>query len=549
MKTKRLWGTLDPFLEPGPILGRRVANAQFLRFLLEADPYDEYHFFLADRGLREGLAAQLERLFPDLWGAGRLVLSDRRRLPEAVAASDFHCFHQSDCILRQPSLARLRNAVSRRIFPITGTTHSLSYVDYPARFLSHLWPGTTARDCIICTSRCGLEAVSRQFEALRDGFGLDKERFPAPRLERIPLGLDPDEFVEPSRQGREEARLALGLPQGSVLTLVFGRIAHYSKMDLLPLLRAFQRIFGQGADRNGMGLVLAGWVDEDDDFPQTLRRLAANIGLSLFLFERPDPERKAALFEACDIFASIADNPQETFGLTLLEAAAAGLPVVASDYDGYKDLVEHGTTGWLVPTTGLSATPEADLLAPLLPDNQYHLLLSQGLAVDTGGLAEAIGGLAAQPRLRLDMGRAGRKRVLEQFSWTEVIRRHVALWDELNALPVDEERARAARHPLHPEFGGLFGHYPTRTLEPGTLLTAGRTGQAFYRGQDFPLIYAGLENLVEEAALKTLVFLARKPVTAGELERRLGENAGLSSDRARFLLVWALKHDLLENAA
>lgn len=542
----RLWGTLDPFLEPGPVLGRRVANAQFLRFLLAADPFDEYHFFLADQGGREALGHQMERLFPEHWKAGRLKLLDRRLLPRAVAGADYHCFHQSDCILLQPHLARLRNACSRRIFPVTGPIHSLSYADYPARFLAHLWPGTTARDAIVATSSAGQGAVERLFAALRRDYRLDPEACPAPRLARIPLGVDPGEFPEPSLLAREEARRELNLPPGQVLALVFGRISHFSKMDLLPLLRACQRLLREGLDRNSLGLVLAGWVDEGDDFPETLKGLAANIGLPLFVFERPTEERKTRLFAAADIFVSLADNPQETFGLTLLEAAAAGLPVVATDYDGYRDLVLPGETGYLIRTTGPRATPEADLLAPLLPDNQYHLLLAQTLACDLEALASALSSLVAQPRLRRDLGRAGRERVLRDYAWPGIIARYTALWDELNAAPCDEAALRETRHPLHLDYAATFGHYAARSLESGQRLLAGRTGQAFYRGQDFPVVYAGLEGFVDNETLRTLVFLARKPIPAGDLEQRLAESAGLGPDQARFLLLWALKHDLLE---
>ena len=56
---------------------------------------------------------------------------------------------------------------------------------------------------------------------------------------------------------------------------------------------------------------------------------------------------------AADLFCSPADNLQETFGLSVLEAMASSLPVVASDWNGYRDLVVHGSTGWLVPCRDL----------------------------------------------------------------------------------------------------------------------------------------------------------------------------------------------------
>ena len=43
--------------------------------------------------------------------------------------------------------------------------------------------------------------------------------------------------------------------------------------------------------------------------------------------------------KSSDIFISIADNPQETFGLSLLNALVAGTPIIASDWSGYKDIV------------------------------------------------------------------------------------------------------------------------------------------------------------------------------------------------------------------
>ena len=53
---------------------------------------------------------------------------------------------------------------------------------------------------------------------------------------------------------------------------------------------------------------------------------------------------------ASDLFVSLSDNLQETFGITPVEAMAAGLPVVVSDWDGYKDTVVEGVTGYRVPT-------------------------------------------------------------------------------------------------------------------------------------------------------------------------------------------------------
>ena len=75
-------------------------------------------------------------------------------------------------------------------------------------------------------------------------------------------------------------------------------------------------------------------------------------------------------------------GPHETFGQTLQEAAASGVPVVAPAAGGPLDLVDHGVTGFLVPPG------------------------------DAPALAEAVARLAADPGLRAQQGRAARQKVL-----------------------------------------------------------------------------------------------------------------------------------------
>lgn len=537
-ETKRIWATLDPFFEPGPVLGRRVANAKFLRALLAADPYDEYRFFLGDADQVAGLRAHLDRIAPGLVEAGRVRLMDRRELPRRLAAEPVHCMHLSDCITSQPMAAALRNRYSRDIFPVTGTIHSLSCSTFGGQFLRHLWPGTTRRDAIVCTSRPGREAVGRFFDWLRRGHGLDPERFPAPALHRIPLAVDTDELCP----GPERAQ-----DGGPVRLLVFGRISHHSKMDLLPLLRALHRLVRQGMDPGAVELVLAGWVEEGDDFLPVLRAMAANAGLRLSIAARPSEAEKVALFRGADVFVSIADNPQETFGITLIEAGAFGLPVVASDYDGYRDIVVPGETGLLVPTIGPDRTDDIDLLAPITYDNQYHLLLAQRTAVEIPPLADALKPLIDSPETRRAMGEAARQRVTARYAWSVVVGQHVRLWDGLWGEPVDPAPLRRARHPLAMPYAELFGHFPTRTLDPAMMVRPGDTGEAFYRGRDFPALYSGLTGTIDPEIARKLVFLARKSVDTGTLIRNLVQTVpDVDETSAAAHVLWAIKHDILE---
>ncbi len=151
-----------------------------------------------------------------------------------------------------------------------------------------------------------------------------------------------------------------------------------------------QRLFSTGVKRDQVRIILAGWMDEEDDFPATLAQLAKNMELELNIIARPSDSIKLDLYRAADIFVSISDNPQETFGLTILEAGAMGLPVIASEYDGYRDLILDGETGILIETVGVEETSDLDIMAPLCFDNQYHLLMAQQTAVLTPQLADAL---------------------------------------------------------------------------------------------------------------------------------------------------------------
>lgn len=545
MSNKTIWGTLDPFYEGGEIMGRSVANESFLKTLLTLDPYDEYHFFLHDAALAAKVGGRISSDFPEIAQSGRLLFATRRELPVALEENDYHCFHLSDCINYMGWLAALRNARSRTIFPITGVTHSLSYARYMRDFLGHMWPGCTRRDCVVATSVTGVQVVERVYETLAANM-FHGNPPPRPSVRRIPLGVDAQALEPFPQEAREIARREIGIAPDECMLLVFARISHYSKLDLLPVLRAITRLAGHGIDPSKVRLFLSGWTVEGDDYPQVLADFAANLGIRLDVVARPSEELKHALFGAADIFLSPVDNLQETFGLTVLEAGAMALPSVVSDFDGYRDLIAQGETGVLVPTIGPSSTRGVDILANLVFESEYHLQLAQRTAVDIAELARALASLIKTPRLRQVMGRAARRRVSQLFSWQSVVERYVILWDSLWDKSVDPDYLRDIPHPLAMPFSWVFGGYPSGCLDDSVSLQWTRVGEAVYRGQDFVTIYDGIEGVVSPEAVRRVVFFARKPIGGAKLVRHAAQAAGIPSEQAEALVLWALKHDLLE---
>ena len=167
---------------------------------------------------------------------------------------------------------------------------------------------------------------------------------------------------------------------GTPNVLFVGR--HEPRKGLLDLLKA-HRILRRTGYENRLLIVGSGPQERE------ARRYVATRGLQAveFLGRVTDAE-KAQLFRTADVFASPATGG-ESFGIVLLEAMAAGAPIVASDIHGYKGVVRRGREGLLVP--------------PHEPKE----------------LATAIARLLDDPHLRAEMSAAGRARA-EQFSWPRV---------------------------------------------------------------------------------------------------------------------------------
>lgn len=553
MNTQRIWSSLHPFFEEGSRLGRTEANRSFITALLEADPFDGYHFFLPHPDNVRYLEGELRKNFPQLHARGRFNVRLHRELPGAVAEREYYCMHLSDPCVRYSDAMCIRNAFSRRIFPLTAPTHSLSYAEYGRDFLKHAWPGATGRDVIVATSRAGVRVVRNYYQTAADAYGQSN----APQVRHIPLGVEPAKLPSTEDQERlgraARQRFALG---DEVIFLIFARISYQSKMDLLPVLRAFKRAEAEGLAPGSCRLVLAGWMDDDDSFGEDIKKIAGNMGIPCSLVPCPDNEARKGLYAAAEVFLSPSDNLQETFGLTMLEASVSGLPIIASDFDGYKDLVEDGVTGLLIPSYGPDDTPYSDILSVIVPASEYHLLLAQQCAVDVAEMGRAMQRLAVDKTLRESMGRAGRERALKGYTWAGVVEQHLKLWEELNAAPceMDGEPGQRPRHkvqhPMHPPYMYIFGDYFSRQIS--ALAKAGRelrwtvAGEAVYRGKDFPVIYNLVENQIDLELLKRMLFMARKPVGIGVLRQELCKiPAGVLKD-CDFLLLWALKQDLLE---
>jgi glycosyltransferase involved in cell wall biosynthesis len=211
----------------------------------------------------------------------------------------------------------------------------------------------------------------------------------AAKCQVVPLSVDLERFASPDRALAAELRARFA-PGGEPLALFVGRLRYYKGLHLLIAAMA-------AAPGN---LLIVGTGGEE----QALRRQVAGAGLGARVHFAGDVSDVAlpAYYAAADMFVLPSQLRAEAFGIVLLEALAAGLPLVTTELGtGTSWVNQHGRTGFVVPP----GDPQA--------------------------LARALRALAASDELRRSLGAAGRLRAEAEFGHQRMVSHVEAIYREL----------------------------------------------------------------------------------------------------------------------
>ena len=296
---------------------------------------------------------------PTNGSVGTLTFSPRyrRQVRDLLARERFDLLHFHEPFVPFLSLFLLRESHSVNV----ATFHAYAGFSPSYELGSRVMGGHAAR----LHGRIAVSAAARHFI----------DRFFPGEYKVIPNGVDVPRFA----QAVQLARWKDGVPN----VLFVGRLE--PRKGLLDLLKA-HRILRRTGSGNRLLIVGSGPQERE------ARRYVATRGLQAVEFlGRVSEAEKAQLFRTADVFASPATGG-ESFGIVLLEAMAAGAPIVASDIHGYKGVSRRDREGLLVP--------------PHSPKE----------------LARAIARLLDDADLRASMRAAGQERV-EAFSWPRVAAR------------------------------------------------------------------------------------------------------------------------------
>jgi glycosyltransferase involved in cell wall biosynthesis len=446
------------------LMGRNAAGESFLRGYLEYNQAKDYWIQIDQKEFADAFKKQVEAS----GNAKPIHLINNTNLHQLSNAGVM--FYPGPTIA---SHAWKRTHFGNNAWSLCGITHTTSTIRAMDGIVDLIQAPIQPWDALICTSHAVKENVKCMFQAqadyLNQRFGI--KELVLPKLPVIPLAIHTKDFSF-NEKDKVAARTKLGIESDAIVILYVGRLSFHAKAHPLPMYQAIEAAANKLKNKKVV-LVECGWFaheninkafHEASDF--------ACPSIKVLRLDGRIAENRNQAWAGADIFCSLSDNIQESFGITPLEAMATGLPVVVSDWDGYKDTVRDGVDGFRVPTLmppqGLGQDLSLRYALDLDNYDTYCAMTSSLISVDIGAATEAFKQLIESKALRDKMGRAGQENARKLFDWSAVIKQYESLWADLNAIRKSEQATLQKRlknpWPARMDPFISFANYPSRRL-------------------------------------------------------------------------------------
>lgn len=528
----KIFGTLFPFVESSDDslrLGRYVANYEFLKALLNYSAFDSFHIYCLSPGHFQSTLTKLSSdssISQEAKSKVQLFLFDI--LEENLQNVEYHCFHLGGWGFFYAGTVALRNRFAKVPFPVTGVIHSLNSTETMTDAHKLVASPHQSYDSVVCTSDSGRDVLKKAVQLTNyNGKTFSGE------LIKIPLGYDSHFDTIPSKT---EARDTLGINRDDIVILYLGRISPSSKADLFPLLQVFKTMRERYGD--SIKLIIAGGVKGSElrIHKDMIHDLELDNAVRLMInFEM---NQKSSIYSASDIYVAPSDNIQETFGISIIEAMASGLPVVASDMDGYRELVVHNETGFKIPTIWCSEH-SLEQTHELLDPGTLQMLLAQAMVVVPEKMEDALSALIENPVLRNQMGAKGKEIANHNYRWEVVIKQYEELWNRLKEKAMSEHRSIDDKSSFEPNYLTLFSHYTTSLFADHSLVKIRPLGKKLLETGVLPSIYSDMALVLDQTIIaEVLQKVHDNPVSLSDLKSDY-------SKKFEPTLLWMAKYDLI----
>ena len=531
----------DAYSTANKIMGRQSAGKAFMRGVARTWPKADLH------GLGQG-AATAKAMYAQLAGDGFDGQLKWLDVPNWAALGEVGALYYPSPAAKDFSYSR--NAFNPGAFSVMGVTFTLSSNGAMDQVADLVLPPFKPWDAMICISQAALDFTTRLHDEMKAWWAAQTgaTRFNTPQLPVIALGVDCPSFT-PDAKLRETARTALQLQAHEVAFLFSGRLSFHAKANPAPMYQALE----QAAQHASVVCIEAGVFPNDairTGFLAAQKALAPSV--RFIWVDGQDQLRYRQAWQGADAFVSLSDNIQETFGLTPVEAMAAGLPVVVSDWNGYKDTVRDGVDGFRVPTILPPAGVGGDLaMRHALGLDTYDFYIgraSLATVIEPAALAQACIALASQPELRARMGAAGLARATRDFDWPVILQRYAQLAGELTKIRLGAGPQAPEPWVQRADPFARFGHFSSQTLAGNARVLAQPSAQA--RLSDLRSLtmanYAFEASLLPPETIIALLSLLEK--NGSQTVNELLVAAGVATPVGVRCLMWLWKFDLVQVA-
>ncbi len=421
----------------GLLNGRKWAGQQLLRLWGQASGTDPITILVPDRTNYEEFASELRK-------AGHQGDLNVEGFIDSEPLRNVGALFLADASIGR--WAQWRHREGQEAFSLIGQIHTICTPAAIGQIQDLAIEPLSPWDALICSSNAGravvevLLADKEEQLLLRTGGDSDYLKARRPQLPVIPLPI-PARQMSAQLPSRRDARAKLGIPNESHVLVCLGRLSMLTKFDPWPVYQLLEKV----ASQLDQPLVLIECGQDDTSHQgqhfSDLKKLCSRVNFVRLGGENSvDEQIKHQALAAADVGLFLVDNLQETFGLALAEAMAAGLPVVASDWNGFRDLVRNGIDGFLVPSCFAESAEMASFpLAwqQLLGLESYPVIagaLAQLVQLDFDAAEAALITLFRDPSLARAMGDAARARAQACFDEKVVMKEYRNLFEDLASL-------------------------------------------------------------------------------------------------------------------
>ena len=471
-----LWATYfaqDGYTMSGDrIMGRQAAGNAYLKAILKSD-ITNIALYLKNQTESENAVKEIQNLLPK----DKKIELERISYTRPDQSNRYGGIFFPGPNLKNHLMAR--TYFGHDSYSCVGITHTTASHTVMTGISDLLVQPAKPWDAIICTSQVVLDTVNiildNAFEFYKKSLGANKKELPM--LPIIPLGVHDDDFNFDDEY-KNNSRKSLGIEDDDIVVVYVGRLSFHAKAHPIPMYLALEQC-AKNYNNGKIHLIQTGWFANDfieKSFKDDARKLCPSI--KCHFLDGTIQEEKYKSLAAGDIFMSLSDNQQETFGLTPLEGMASGLPVIVSDWNGYRSTVRDGVDGFTVKSYSLSAGFGEELafnhMIDFIDYNHYIGFTSQRVAIDIDICIEKLNILINNKDKRLEMGKNGRNRARGDLSWRNIISQYKELATELNIIrdsynPNSKKELIKLPHDRMDPFK-VFSTYPTEIINNKSLI-------------------------------------------------------------------------------